>query len=59
MIRELRNIKDLEAGNIRHTGTPWHKDDGWELIPNVKKFPIGTVNIPAIMNDLEGAKQAI
>jgi hypothetical protein len=55
-LRELRNIKMLQTGVITHTGTPWHRDDAWTIIPNIKKFPIGTVNIPEIMKDLNKAK---
>ncbi len=56
LLRELRNVEDLEFGQLTHTGTPWHKDDPWKLIPNVKKFPLGKVNIPFIMDNLEEAK---
>lgn len=56
-LQELRNVQDLEVGQLTHTGTPWHKDDSWKLIPNVQKFPLGAVNIPFIMKDLGAAKE--
>lgn len=43
-IRELRNIKKND-GKIFFSGTPWHKDDGWSIIPEPKVYPIGTVPI--------------
>lgn len=55
-LSELRNVKQLETGMLSHTGTPWHKSDEWKDIPNVLKFPIGKVNIPFIMKDLDKAK---
>lgn len=44
-VRELKNIPK-HGGNIFYTGTPWHKNDAWEVIP-VKpiKFPIGSIPI--------------
>ena len=35
--QELQNIKN-RGGRIFNTGTPWHKDDAFELMPNLKKF---------------------
>lgn len=47
-VRELRNI--INRGyRVSHTGTPWHKDDGWSLIPNIKDFPVGKVPIKGFM----------
>jgi len=54
VIRELRNIIKA-GGTIGHSGTPWRKGDGWDLIPNVEKYPIGTVHIESIMKDLPAA----
>lgn len=54
-IRELRNLMDLETGILSHTGTPWHRDDAWNHIPNILKFPLGAVNIPAITKDVDAA----
>ena len=35
--QELQNIKN-RGGRIFNTGTPWHKDDCFELMPNPRKF---------------------
>lgn len=37
MYMELQNIKNRD-GRIINTGTPWHKDDAFSLMPNVKKY---------------------
>lgn len=34
---ELQNIKN-RGGRFINTGTPWHKDDAFTLMPNPKKF---------------------
>ena len=34
---ELQNIKNRD-GRIINTGTPWHKDDAFTLMPNIRKF---------------------
>ena len=35
--QELQNIKN-PSGVIINTGTPWHKEDAFELMPNIKKY---------------------
>ena len=35
--QELQNIKNRD-GRIINTGTPWHKDDAFSLMPNIKKY---------------------
>lgn len=35
--QELQNIKN-RGGRFINTGTPWHKDDCFELMPNIRKF---------------------
>lgn len=35
--QELQNIKN-RGGRILNTGTPWHKDDAFELMPNASRF---------------------
>lgn len=37
MYRELENIKN-PGGRFINTGTPWHKDDAFELMPNITKY---------------------
>ena len=35
--QELQNIKN-QGGCIKNTGTPWHKDDAFELMPKPKRY---------------------
>lgn len=35
--QELQNIKN-RGGRIVNTGTPWHKDDAFTLMPNIQKY---------------------
>lgn len=35
--QELQNIKN-RGGRFINTGTPWHKDDAFELMPNPRKY---------------------
>ncbi len=49
-VRELKNIKK-ENGKIYYSGTPWHRDDAWSILPKPRLYPIGTVNIPGFMTD--------
>ena len=35
--QELQNIKN-RGGRIYNTGTPWHKDDAFSLMPNPEKY---------------------
>lgn len=35
--QELQNVKN-RGGRIHNTGTPWHKDDAFTLMPNIVKF---------------------
>lgn len=35
--QELQNIKN-RGGRFINTGTPWHKDDCFTLMPNIKKY---------------------
>lgn len=35
--QEIQNIKN-RGGRIINTGTPWHKDDAFSLMPNIKKY---------------------
>ena len=35
--QELQNIKN-RGGRIYNTGTPWHKDDAFTLMPNIEKY---------------------
>lgn len=35
--QELQNIKN-RGGRFINTGTPWHKEDAFSLMPNIKKY---------------------
>ena len=35
--QELQNVLN-RGGRIINTGTPWHKDDAFSLMPNIKKY---------------------
>lgn len=37
--QELENIKNRN-GRFINTGTPWHKDDAFQLMENIKKFDV-------------------
>ena len=40
MYQELQNLKNRPPlrGKIYNTGTPWHKEDAFTLMPNIKKY---------------------
>lgn len=44
MYMELQNIKN-RGGRIINTGTPWHKDDAFSLMPNIKKYDCRTTGL--------------
>lgn len=44
MYMELQNIKN-RGGRIINTGTPWHKDDAFTLMPNIKKYDCYTTGL--------------
>lgn len=37
MYQELQNIRN-RGGRIYNTGTPWHKDDAFSLMPNIARY---------------------
>lgn len=43
-LSEIINIP-APGGHINFTGTPWHKKDGWSLVPPPVKFPLGSCKI--------------
>jgi len=43
-VKELINIETVE-GVTCYTGTPWHKDDAWSIIPKPEKYPVGKIEI--------------
>ena len=44
MYMELQNIKNRD-GRIINTGTPWHKDDAFSLMPNIQKYDCYTTGL--------------
>lgn len=42
--QELQNVKN-RSGRFINTGTPWHKDDAFELMPNLQKYDCYSVNM--------------
>jgi len=50
-IAELNNIK-TQWGEIGYTGTPWHTDDGWSMMPDPLKCAIGERHINGFRYDL-------
>lgn len=42
--QELQNIKN-RGGRIINTGTPWHKNDAFELMPNIVKYDCYTTGL--------------
>lgn len=42
--QELQNVKN-RGGRIFSTGTPWHKDDCFTLMPNIRKFDVYTTGL--------------
>ena len=42
--QELQNVKN-RGGRIINTGTPWHKDDAFLLMPNIERFDCYTTGL--------------
>lgn len=41
---ELQNVKN-RGGRIINTGTPWHKDDAFQLMPNIERYDCYSTNL--------------
>lgn len=50
--QELHNIKN-RGGRIFNTGTPWHKDDAFELMPEAQRYDCYTMRDMGVMTDEE------
>lgn len=50
--QELQNIKN-RGGRIFNTGTPWHKEDAFEIMPKPKKY---SVYDTGLISDVEQAE---
>jgi predicted phage terminase large subunit-like protein len=46
-VKELQSIKD-PGGHIVYVGTPWHKDDVYSILPEPRKYPLGSVEIDGL-----------
>ena len=44
MYQELQNVLN-RGGRIINCGTPWHKDDAFSLMPNIKKYDCYTTGL--------------
>lgn len=44
MYMELQNVRN-RGGRIINTGTPWHKDDAFALMPNLKRYDCYTTGL--------------
>jgi hypothetical protein len=56
-VRELRNVIK-EGGKIFYSGTPWHRNDAWSIIPKPKIYPIGSIHIKGYTPDKIEKKKA-
>lgn len=45
MYQELQNIKNKDGGRIFNTGTPWHKDDCFSIMPEPQKYDCYTTGM--------------
>lgn len=58
--QELQNIKN-RGGRIINTGTPWHKEDTFKLMPNIQRFDcystglIGEKELQGIRNTMSAS----
>ena len=58
--RELQNIKN-RGGKIFNTGTPWHKDDCFSIMPNISRYNCYNEEVKKIISaeQLEQIKQTM
>lgn len=50
-VYELQNIKK-PGGRIIFTGTVWHKEDAWSVVPVALRYPIGTIEIEGMTEEV-------
>jgi hypothetical protein len=48
-IKELVNIPDRDGGKTSYTGTPWHKEDAFSMLPKGKVY---TVHTPRLRREI-------
>lgn len=55
--QELQNIKN-RGGRIFNTGTPWHKDDAFELMPNPEKWDCNSTGL-MLEEEIDGLRKGM
>ena len=58
MYQELQNIKNAGHGRIFNTGTPWHKEDCFSIMPEAEKWGIDKTGI-LTRNKIEELKESM
>lgn len=54
---ELQNVCN-RGGRFINTGTPWHKDDAFTLMPNIKKYDCYSTGL-MVTSDIERLKESM
>jgi hypothetical protein len=49
-VRELKNVVNPE-GAIKHSGTVWHREDAFSILPTAKRYPLGTIPVEGLTSD--------
>lgn len=57
IIRELHANVLNPGGLWLPSGTPWHKDDGWKILPEPERYPIGSIALPHITPEFIAEKK--
>lgn len=50
-VQELQNIPVIDGGTNIYSGTPWHQQDAFSILPPAKKYPIGSVQIRGLTEE--------
>lgn len=51
--QELQNIKNRDGGRIFNTGTPWHQEDAFSIMPEAEKYDCYNERIREILTQEE------
>lgn len=57
VIYELQNNVVNPDGFIFYSGTPWHRDDAWRIMPEPVRYPIGSIKLPHITPEFIAEKK--
>jgi hypothetical protein len=49
-VKELTNLITID-GVVCNTGTPWHPEDSWRLLPKPKQYPVGSIQIKGFTSE--------